>query len=420
MTDFIGHYINIGAAKNFNPSDKFNTLFYRQKYKDVDSSKLNPLYHFVKHGIAEGRLPKDDGVKHQDLHVSNDLDLIKNSKYFDSVWYVENYSKLEKIEFKDPALHYLDEGYAKGYDPGPDFSTLGYLGYYRDVLAAGVNPLIHYLRSGKKEGRKSKPDAKAAELGLARLTPAESGKPDTILNYDFPTELISEQKNKKLFVHVHLYHEDMFDQVLSYLKNITINYELGVSVKSQKYVSIFNEKFRSGLVNAANVVVKHVPNRGRDVAPWVVFFREEIQRSDLFMHFHTKKSVHNPNHADWFRFAMHNTLGSKGIFNQILNIFGNDSVGVVAPCYFWSLSNQPNYGKNRDVVEKLYRKIVDIDLPEECPDYPAGSFFWIRTEVIKPLIDINLTNLLLLILIMPPYIFCTFIHHGFKSYIFLI
>ena len=36
------------------------------------------------------------------------------------------------------------------------------------------------------------------------------------------------------------------------------------------------------------------------------------------------------------------------------------------------------------------------------------------------LIDINLTNLLLLILIMPPYIFCTFIHHGFKSYIFLI
>ncbi|MGB6087414.1 glycosyltransferase family 2 protein, partial [Parvibaculum sp.] len=38
-------------------------------------------------------------------------------------------------------------------DPGPSFSTSWYLDKYRDVKRAGMNPLVHYLRYGQKEGR---------------------------------------------------------------------------------------------------------------------------------------------------------------------------------------------------------------------------------------------------------------------------
>lgn len=391
INDFVTHYIEFGAKNNFNPSEKFDTKFYREKYKDVDGSKLNPLYHFVKHGLAEGRQPKYKEENNAVVHQGTDLELIKKSKYFDPSWYVENYIIKNNLKVADVALHYLEEGYAKGFDPGPEFSSLGYLGYYRDVLSAGINPLVHFLRSGQREGRKSKPDTRAAALGLTRLTPAESGDPDTILKYDSLIATQDISNNKLLFVHVHLYHEDMFDQVVSYLLNIPVKFELGVSVRSQQYINLYEQKFISRLPNAANVIVKNVPNRGRDVAPWVLFFHEEINKADLFMHFHTKKSVHNPNHADWFRFAMHNMLGSKGVVNQILDIFEDDLVGVVAPCYFWSLSNQPNYGKNKEVVEKLYKRVSSKELPEECPDYPAGSFFWAKKTVLKPLLDLNLS-----------------------------
>lgn len=52
------------------------------------------------------------------------------------------------------ACHYLNEGWRAGLDPGPDFSTGGYLRANPDVAAAGVNPLLHYLRDGCAEGRR--------------------------------------------------------------------------------------------------------------------------------------------------------------------------------------------------------------------------------------------------------------------------
>lgn len=49
--------------------------------------------------------------------------------------------------------HYLTVGWRAFVDPGPRFSTLRYLAENPDVDASRVNPLIHYLRHGKAEGR---------------------------------------------------------------------------------------------------------------------------------------------------------------------------------------------------------------------------------------------------------------------------
>ena len=53
---------------------------------------------------------------------------------------------------RDPLEHYLTDGASEGRDPGPGFSTTGYLSRYHDVADAGINPLLHYIRYGKKEG----------------------------------------------------------------------------------------------------------------------------------------------------------------------------------------------------------------------------------------------------------------------------
>lgn len=51
------------------------------------------------------------------------------------------------------ARHYLTRGAQDGSDPGPGFSTRGYLEAYPDVAMAGLNPLLHYEEHGCSEGR---------------------------------------------------------------------------------------------------------------------------------------------------------------------------------------------------------------------------------------------------------------------------
>jgi hypothetical protein len=57
--DPVVHYLAHGALEDRNPSDRFNTRNYVDRYADVaaERKRLNPLVHFLKHGRAEGRNP---------------------------------------------------------------------------------------------------------------------------------------------------------------------------------------------------------------------------------------------------------------------------------------------------------------------------------------------------------------------------
>lgn len=54
-----------------------------------------------------------------------------------------------------PEIHYLLVGWKNGYDPSKSFSTSGYIELSRDVEAAGINPLYHFLTEGIREGRQA-------------------------------------------------------------------------------------------------------------------------------------------------------------------------------------------------------------------------------------------------------------------------
>jgi O-antigen biosynthesis protein len=78
------------------------------------------------------------------------------NEFLDPVWYVESYPDVAAAGL-DPFSHYLASGAAEGRDPGPNFSTWGYLSRYSDVAALGLNPLLHYVRVGRAEGREVAP-----------------------------------------------------------------------------------------------------------------------------------------------------------------------------------------------------------------------------------------------------------------------
>ncbi|MBF8223896.1 tetratricopeptide repeat protein [Halomonas sp. 328] len=56
------HFLRVGWRKRLIPGDAFHTTWYLERYPDVAQAKSNPLLHFLRFGVHEGRLPSPKGV----------------------------------------------------------------------------------------------------------------------------------------------------------------------------------------------------------------------------------------------------------------------------------------------------------------------------------------------------------------------
>ena len=111
----------------------FDKAWYLETNPDVATSGFDPLWHYIRHGCAEGRKP---------------------NPFFDPEWYLARYPDVAAAGV-DPLQHFVKDGAAEGRDPSPMFETRWYVLQYEDVAASGMNPLVHYLLWGRKEGREA-------------------------------------------------------------------------------------------------------------------------------------------------------------------------------------------------------------------------------------------------------------------------
>ncbi len=111
----------------------FDPNFYLTQYPDVAKTGINPLSHYLSHGVVEGRMP---------------------NLYFDTTFYLQQNADVAASGV-NPLLHYLLDGFREGREPSPKFSGRLYLEQNPDVAASGMNPLAHFLRFGRAEGRRA-------------------------------------------------------------------------------------------------------------------------------------------------------------------------------------------------------------------------------------------------------------------------
>jgi len=103
---------------------------------------------------ADEVVPEDDGIPPVKPEV---VEAVKASGLFDETWYRDRYGVRGPLETL--IRHYLAVGFHDGFSPGPGFDGIEYYRRYRDVANLGINPLEHYVKFGKAEGRSAPPVA---------------------------------------------------------------------------------------------------------------------------------------------------------------------------------------------------------------------------------------------------------------------
>jgi O-antigen biosynthesis protein len=83
--------------------------------------------------------------------------VIWRSRLFDERYYLQFYPDVRKADV-DPLMHFVIHGWREGRNPSQMFDTNFYLQTNPDVKQSGINPLIHYLRFGGFEGRDPSPN----------------------------------------------------------------------------------------------------------------------------------------------------------------------------------------------------------------------------------------------------------------------
>ena len=154
--DLILHYLRSDVAGMLNPNSHFDSQFYLRNSKDVAETGLNPFYHYVTWGRAEGRSANEaeEGEKAVIAAIAD---------HFDADFYA---GQVGAPKGKPDALleHFALNGHASQLSPNANFDSRFYLANNDDVRESGVNPYYHYLCWGQAEGRAA---SAADQLGLA-------------------------------------------------------------------------------------------------------------------------------------------------------------------------------------------------------------------------------------------------------------
>lgn len=190
-------------------------------------------------------------------------------------------------------------------------------------------------------------------------------------------------------VHIHLHYSDLVPHFTKFLNKIPLDFDLLVSFSGNVTKSHIDSEYAS-LKKCRQVIARNVPNRGRDIAPFVCEFAQNLTAYDVIAHVHGKKSLYNNGAtAGWLEYLCENLFSSEEDLLKIFSLLsGSDFYGIVYPLNFHVLPPQANtWLANKSRAHAVANRIGIKKLPEAYIDYPAGSMFWARTGALAKILN---------------------------------
>jgi hypothetical protein len=271
-------------------------------------------------------------------------------------------------------------------EPAEDLVRFLYLrgwesGLARRKLFPGFHPGIWLERHG------------VGEPGLDPLVDwLRAGRPPGPWNYEViadtdPVAALPAQA--RVALHLHVFYADLLPEMLERLAHNTVLPDLFISVPNASVA----EDIRATLAGYGGRVadVQVVPNRGRDIGPFLTAFGPALLAGyDFVGHLHTKKTADLQDASvgrNWYLFLLENLLGGKAAMaDSILGRMAADpSIGMVFP-------DDPNivgWGTNQPFIADIAGQVGVHEFPEHF-HFPVGTMFWARVEALRPLFELGL------------------------------
>ena len=287
----------------------------------------------------------------------------------------------------DAIFHYCRSGHQEGIDPSDLFDTENYLSKYPDVKESGLNPMVHCFKFGMNENRYSMDN-----IHFMRKM-ADIKKPETNAINTIKEDL----RTKKVGVFLHIFYPELGETIATYLKNIPCNIDIFISTKKEATKNLESVFLRVN--NAQKVEVRHFSNIGRDVAPFIVGFRDQILDYDVILKLHSKKSPHSNALSGWFLHCLDNLIGSESITATNLKALQDPQTGIIYPIENYALSlgikHDSCWGHEDGNYIKANPFLTRFNLGHITREsqfrFPTGTMFWCKSELLKPLLDWNLS-----------------------------
>jgi len=196
-----------------------------------------------------------------------------------------------------------------------------------------------------------------------------------------PEHIIPSQNNVAIIFHV--FYVDVWQEIKQYLDQLTIPYDLYVTVpenmKDEDIIQIFKDH--------PDVKLYKTENRGRDVLPFLqVINIIGTQTYKYICKLHTKKTGDSALGNVWRKLLYFDLLGSDRMIKEILSLFENNSyIGMITGKNTILDSERYDYG-NTTKIDKLVEKSGFLFQDEYL--FAGGTMFWVRSELLEPVMTL--------------------------------
>ena len=206
----------------------------------------------------------------------------------------------------------------------------------------------------------------------------------------------------RIGVHLHLYNLYLYDEIVSYLKNFPYPFDLYLTTPKQCFEPVSRLIFSQAIIpNLQKLEVKLHPNRGRDVAPWLIETRDVQSEYDLFCHIHAKESLQYGGNfgTEWRRYFFDNLIEERAALDIVAH-FQEPRMGLIFPaCYsgIYDLSMKYNTslfgecGEEAMIADLLKRMKTEDPFVRKDLLCSFGTMMWYRPKALQPLFDLNLS-----------------------------
>src|SRR5947209_4829953 len=196
-------------------------------------------------------------------------------------------------------------------------------------------------------------------------------------------------RQEKVAAIVHAFYPEIVPELFEQLRNIPCRTDLFISTDTEeKRAEIVAH---GALWDRGSVEVRLCENRGRDIAPKLITFKDVYDRYDIFLHLHTKRSPHGGTPlSSWRHYLTENLIGSPEIARSNLHLFEDPKIGIVFPQHLFDLRGILNWGYDYNHARALLARMGIALNKNLVLEFPSGSMFWGRSAAIRKLLDLDL------------------------------